>query len=158
MAERFGIPVDPMESAEACVAGADIVCTITSTNTPVLNGAWLEPGMHVNAVGATSLYRREIDEEVVRRSDMVVVEDLDQAKQECGELIYAAERGILRWPRVLELRQIVSGSALGRHTAEEITLFDALGVASEDVACAAHVCQQAAALGYGVELPIPGRL
>jgi alanine dehydrogenase len=158
MSARFDVEVEPVDTAEACVADADIVTTITSTNTPVLQGAWLEPGMHVNAVGATSLYRREIDEQVVRRANTVVVEDLDQAKQECGELIFAAERGILRWPRVLELHEVVSGAATGRPDASAITLYDALGVASEDVACAAHVYQQAVAQGRGVELPVPARL
>jgi alanine dehydrogenase len=158
MSGRFDVPVEALETAEACVAGADVICTITSTNTPVLDGSWLEPGVHVNAVGATSLYRREVDERVVQRANTVVVEDMDQAKDECGELIYAAERGLLRWSRVLELHELVSGAHPGRRDASDITLFDALGVASEDVACAAYVYQQAKASGRGVELPIPARL
>ena len=155
---RFDIEIEPVEDAATCVAGADIVCTITSANMPVLEGAWLAPGMHINAVGATSLYRREIDEAVVQMAGTIVVEDRDQAKEECGELIYAAERGRLRWSTVLELQDIVSGARPGRRDTAEITLFDALGVAAEDVACAAHVYQQAVATGRGVELPIPARV
>lgn len=155
MSARFDLQVQVFDTAEACVAGADIVCTITSTNTPVFFGQWLTPGVHVNAVGATSLYRQEIDLETVRRADTVVVEDVDQAKDECGELIYAAERGVLRWPNVLELRHVVSGMMRGRRSAEAVTLYDALGVASEDVAAAAHVYQRARQQGIGVELPIP---
>ncbi|HEV7665941.1 MAG TPA: ornithine cyclodeaminase family protein [Chloroflexota bacterium] len=158
MSARFDVEVTAFDTAEACVSGADIVCTITSTNTPVFFGAWLQPGMHLNAVGATSLYRQEIDAETVRRADTVVVEDVEQAREECGELIYAAERGLLRWPTVVELRHVVSGVQPGRRSAEAITLYNALGVASEDVAAAAYVYQQAQRNACGIELPIPARL
>jgi ornithine cyclodeaminase/alanine dehydrogenase-like protein (mu-crystallin family) len=158
MTTQFGVTVEAFETAEACVDGADIICTITSTNTPVLSGQWLRPGMHLNAVGATSLYRQEIDLEAVRRSDLVVVEDLEQAKDECGELIYAAERGVLRWPNVVELRHVVAGIQPGRRSAGEITQYNALGVASEDVAAAAYAVERARDQGLGIELPIPGGL
>jgi ornithine cyclodeaminase/alanine dehydrogenase-like protein (mu-crystallin family) len=155
MSARFGIEVTAVASGEEAVRGADIVVTITSTNTPVLEGAWLQPGTHLNAVGATSIARREIDEEAVRRADRVVVESREQAQQECGELIYAAERGMLRWNRVLELGQVVGGEAGRRTGADEITLFDSLGVGSEDVAAAACVLQRARERGMGREVPIP---
>ena len=159
MTSKFGVSVEAVQTGTECVAGADVVCTITSANTPVLEGAWLEPGMHLNAIGATSLYRREIDAEAVRRADRIVVENIEQAKHECGELIYAAERGSLRWPTVLELRQLVGGEGIaGRRQPDEITLFDGLGVAAMDVAGAAHVYRQAQATGMGVELPIPARV
>ena len=64
----------------------------------------------------------------------------------------------LRWPRVVEWHQVASGATPGRHGSDEITLYDALGVASEDVAAAAHVYARAVEVGRGVELPIPGRL
>jgi ornithine cyclodeaminase/alanine dehydrogenase-like protein (mu-crystallin family) len=155
MTARFGVEVTPVESGEACVADADVVCTITSANEPVLEGKWLKPGTHVNAVGATSLYRREIDDDVVRLAGTVVVEDVVQAREECGELIHAAERGLLRWQTVLGLHQLTSGAMSGRKHAEEITLYNALGVASEDVAVAAKAYAQACAQGIGVELAIP---
>jgi ornithine cyclodeaminase/alanine dehydrogenase-like protein (mu-crystallin family) len=158
MSAKFGVPVEPVESGAACVAGMDVVCTITSANDPVLKGEWLEPGMHLNAIGATSLYRREVDEQAVKRSGTIVVENRDQAKHECGELIYAAERGILRWSRVHELGQVVSGAVPGRRAQDEITQFNGLGVASEDVAVAAYVHKLALERGMGVELPIPDRL
>lgn len=155
MSERLGVEVVPVSSGAECVAGCDIVVTITSASTPVLEGSWLEPGMHVSAVGATSLARRELDEEAVRRADRIVVENREQAQQECGELVFAAERGLLRWQRVLELWQVVSGAAPGRQSPEEITLFDSLGVASEDVAAAAYVVEKARQQGWGREVDIP---
>jgi ornithine cyclodeaminase/alanine dehydrogenase-like protein (mu-crystallin family) len=155
MSAKHGIEVVPVDSGEACIAGADIVVTITSASEPVLRGAWLEPGMHVNAVGATQLVRREIDEEAVTRADRIVVESREQAQAECGELIFPAERGSLRWGRVHELAQVVSGAVPGRANAAEITLFDSLGVASEDVAAAAYVLQKARQQGRGREVDIP---
>ena len=155
MSVKHKIEVVPVESGAECVRDVDIVITITSASSPVLEGAWLQSGMHVNAIGATSLIRRELDEEAVRRSQRIVVESLEQARDECGELIYAAERGILRWHRVLELSQVVSGAAPGRASADEITLFDSLGVASEDVAIAAYVLEKARSQGRGREIDIP---
>ena len=155
MAARFGVEVVPVESGETCVVDADVVCTITSANEPVLEGNWLKAGSHVNAVGATSIYRREIDDEVVRRAGKVVVEDLMQAREECGELIHAAERGLLRWQTVLELGQLASGTVAGRKEGDEITLYNALGIASEDVAVAASAYRLACERGMGVELAVP---
>ncbi len=155
MSGKLGVEVTPVDSAVECVRGADIVVTITSSNTPVLEGAWLEPGMHVNAIGATSLFRRELDEDAITHAGVIVVENLEHTQHECGELIYAAERGSLRWSQVVELSRIVSGQAPGRRDAEEITLFDSLGVAAEDVAGAAFVLQQARERGMGKEVPIP---
>ena len=155
MTARFGVEVVPVESGEACVADADVVCTITSANVPVLEGKWLQPGTHINAVGATSIYRREIDDEVVRRAGTIVVEDVVQAREECGELIHAAERGLLRWATVFNLGQLASGAVEGRVDAKDITLYNALGVASEDVAVAASAYQLARHRGMGVELAVP---
>lgn len=158
MSSQFKIEVTPVSSGEECVKGADIVITITNAAAPVLQGAWLEPGMHLNAVGATSsVYRREIDEVAVNRAGTVVVEDLEQVKSEAGELIHAAQRGLLRWSKVLELRQVVSRETPGRRNPEEITLFKSLGVASEDMAGAAYALQKAREQGIGIELPIPER-
>lgn len=158
MSEKFKLEVTPVTTGEDCVKGVDVVITITNSSTPVLQGDWLEPGMHLNAVGATSsVYRREIDEVAVKRAGTVVVEDLDQVKSEAGELIHAVQRGLLRWSKVLELRQVVSGKAAGRQSADEITLFKSLGVASEDMAGAAYALQKAREQGIGIELPIPER-
>ncbi len=155
MSGKLGIEVTPVGTAVECVRDADIVITITSTSTPVLEGAWLQPGMHINAIGATSLIRRELDEDAIRRSERIVVESREQAQEECGELIYASERGLLRWHRVHELSQIVSGAVPGRAGPDEITLFDSLGVASEDVAAAAYVLQKARERNMGREVDIP---
>jgi ornithine cyclodeaminase/alanine dehydrogenase-like protein (mu-crystallin family) len=155
MAEKHGIEAVAVSSAEACVEGADIVITVSAANDPVLMGEWLRPGMHVSAIGATSLVRRELDVEAVKRADLVVVENLDQARDECGELIWAAHtRGSLRWSAVVELHEVVSGKIPGRKSADQITLLDTLGVAAEDVAAGAWVLERAKEQGLGREIDI----
>jgi alanine dehydrogenase len=133
-------------------ADADIVITITSAREPVLEGAWLPPGAHVNAAGGNSVLRREFDDAVVTRSSFVAVDSLDQAKVEAGELIAAVERGALTWERVRELRHVVSGELKGRQDDRQITLFKSLGLAIEDVAAAAIVYRKAKERGVGREI------
>ena len=112
--DRLGIAVDAADSAEAAVAEADVVCVITNSREPVLDGAALCDGTHVNAAGSNSWMRHELDEAAVRRAALVVVDDLADAKIESGDLIWAAERRAFRWERAVELRDIVSGRVAGR--------------------------------------------
>jgi alanine dehydrogenase len=154
MTGRLGIPVTAVDSGEECVQGSDIVVTMTNARDPVLAGAWLSPGAFICAVGATTPERRELDDEAVRRAGTIVVEHLPQAQAECGELRYAVERGDLKWDRVTELRDVVSGRIPGRRGPEEITLFDTIGIGSEDVALATCALAKARERGCGVELPL----
>ena len=89
MSGRLGIPITSADSAEACVDGAAVVITVTSSAEPVLRGAWLGPGMHVVAVGSNSWMRSELDLDAVIRCDKIVVDDVEQAKLECGDLLRA---------------------------------------------------------------------
>lgn len=151
---RDGIEVIPCETAEAAVEGAELIITVSGADDPVLFGEWLQPGQHICAIGATSLYRRELDLEAVKRADLIAVENMDQAMAECGELIYAAHNRGLKWKTVRELHEIVSGKAPGRPSDDAITLVDTIGVGAEDVAVAAFVLQKAREQNIGVELPL----
>jgi ornithine cyclodeaminase len=152
MREKFGLNVVAVDSAESAVRDVDILITITGADDPVLDGSWIAPGTHVNAVGATTPKRRELDVEAVSRAELVVVEQMEQAQADCGELIYAAEQGRFDWDRVMLLRDVVAGKSLAR-TPGAITIFDSLGVAIEDLSAAAFVVQRAREQGIGVELP-----
>ena len=154
MAEELGVPVTPVETSEAAVAKADVVCTITSSREPVLDGATLRAGTHVNAAGSNGWMRREIDEATIRRSALVVVDDLADAKVECGELIWAAERRAFRWEQAVELRDVAGGRVPGRPSAEAVTLFESQGLAIEDVAAGMHVYRKALQLGMGREVSV----
>ncbi len=139
MSEQLGIPVQAAESVEQAVAEADIVCTITTAREPILTGAMLKPGMHLNAAGANSLARRELDTFAVGRCERITVDDPQQARLEAAELIIPVELRKLSWERVQPLSHIVGGLLPPRQSPEEITLFKSLGIALEDVAAAATV-------------------
>ncbi|MGH9855065.1 MAG: ornithine cyclodeaminase family protein, partial [Blastocatellia bacterium] len=93
--------IRPVEKPEEA-ADADVIITITTSREPVLQGSWLKPGTHINAGGGNSILRRELDDEAVRRSSFIVVDSIDQAKIEAGELVSAVEKGLLTWERVKE--------------------------------------------------------
>ncbi|MBI4337659.1 MAG: ornithine cyclodeaminase family protein [Chloroflexi bacterium] len=149
MTVHLGIPVRAAASAEECVRDADILVTITNSREPVFDGRWLAEGAHVNAAGGNHWMRREIDETTIQRSSTIVADSVDDARIECGELIWAAERGVLRWERVRELRDVVAGRLPGRAGPLDITLFESQGLALEDVAAAHHIYQRAQVEGVG---------
>jgi ornithine cyclodeaminase/alanine dehydrogenase-like protein (mu-crystallin family) len=139
MSERLGLRIEAVDTAEQAVRECDIVVTVTNARQPVLEGAWLAAGCHVNAAGTNQPNRQEIDTEAVARSALVAVDSIEQAKAEAGDLIAAVAKGELDWFRVLELPAIVSGRIPGRRTPGDITLFESQGIAAEDLAVAAHV-------------------
>ena len=147
------LEVVPVDSAQACASDAEVVITITSSRDPVLEGAWLAPGAHVNAAGGNHWMRREVDEETVARAELVVVDDLDQAKIECGDLIWPEARRSFRWDLAHELKSVVAGRVQGRPSEDAITLFESMGVALEDIAAAHLVYRKALDQGMGQELP-----
>ena len=154
MSQSLGIAVEPVDSAEAAVADADVVCVITNAREPVVDGTAFRDGTHVNAAGSNSWMRRELDEAAVRRCALVVVDDLEDAKIECGDLIWAAERRAFRWERAVELRDVVGGRVSGRPSPDAITLFESQGLALEDIAAGAHVYHQALERGMGREVAV----
>lgn len=151
MTERTGIEVLAASTGEECVCDADVVTTITASSDPVLMGAWLREGTHINAVGATSPNQRELDEEVIARCGTIAVELKEGAVHEVGELIHAAEQGKFSWDGVVELKDIVSGAVPGRVSPEEITLNDTVGVGAEDVALAWFAVKKARKAGISTE-------
>lgn len=148
MIRELGAEVVAAERAEEAVE-AEIIITATTSSEPVLSGAWLRPGMHVNAIGSNWAQKRELDTEAVTRAGRIVVDDLEQAKLEAGDLIQSVEEGVLDWERVVELGPVVAGTEPGRRSAEEITLFESQGIALEDVAAMKLAYDRARALGIG---------
>lgn len=154
MGERIGVPVEAATSAEQAVRGADIVVTATTAHRAVVEGAWLAPGTHINAIGANFPQKRELDDEAVGRASRIVVDFVEQAKMEAGDLIQAFVGDAARWNSVRELAQIIAGKFPGREGAEEITLFKSSGIAIWDVAVAARVVDLAVARRMGRQIPL----
>tara|TARA_Y100000310_G_scaffold181241_1_gene181153 strand:+ start:9250 stop:10170 length:921 start_codon:yes stop_codon:yes gene_type:complete len=153
MSHELGIDVAPVDSAKAAVEGTDIAITVTSSREPVLNGEWLEPGMHVVAAGGADPYVREIDDLTVQRADLIVVDDKAQAQIEAGELMMPSGRGLVLWEQMRELWQIVSGEVTARTAPGDITLFKSLGMTLWDIAAAKIVYDRAVETGVGRSLP-----
>ena len=125
VAAREGSPDD--------VAGAEIVCTCTTSSSPLFDGALLAPGTHVNAVGAYKPHARELDDATIRRA-AVFVEDRGAALAEAGDLVLAAASGALDPSRVTELAALFQS---GPPAEADVTVFKSVGLASEDLAVAA---------------------
>jgi len=154
MSARIGVTVEPATSGEEVVREAEIVITATPATQIVLEGAWLTPGMHINAMGANWPQKRELDPAAVRRSDVIAVDSIEQAKMEAGDLIQAFTEDALRWESVSEFSGIVAGNIPGRSSPSQITLFKSIGIATWDIAAAARVYELAVARGMGQSIPI----
>lgn len=143
-AESFAKEFDCIvaESAEAAVRDAPIVVTATSSKDPVIESAWIKPGTMINAMGSNVANRREIPAELMR-AGRVVVDDLEQAKIEAGDIILANS-----WTNVVELKNVDRG-----YDPSTVTIFESLGIAVEDAAAAGYVYEQAVARKIGRQFP-----
>jgi alanine dehydrogenase len=154
MNEKIGVTVEPANSSAEAVKGSDIIITATSATIIVLEGAWLVPGMHINAMGANWPQKRELDSAAVDRADKVVVDSIEQAKMEAGDLVQAFGEDSSRWNAVQELSEIVTGKQGGRTSNDQITLFKSNGIATWDLASAVRVYEMAIAQGIGQPIPL----
>lgn len=154
MSEKLGLRVVPAASPAEALDGADIVTTVTTSMNPLFPGELVQPGTHVNAVGANALIRREIDEDLVRKANVIVVDSRPTAKTECGDLFASVEKGLLEWDMLPELAEVVIGRFPGRHSASDITLFESHGTALEDLAVAMPMYRMALEKGIGDEITL----
>jgi alanine dehydrogenase len=157
MSSLIGVEVEPANSAEQVVRDAEIVITATSAMKVVLEGEWLSPGTHVNAMGANFVKKRELDDAAVARMNVIAVDWLEQAKMEAGDLVQAFVDES-RWNSVCELSDLVAGKTPVRTSAPasaaQITLFKSVGIATWDIAVAARIFEMAVARGIGREIPL----
>lgn len=136
-------------SAREVVEGADVVCTATTSSTPVFDDAWVGPGTHINAVGAFTPEMQEIPTELLLRA-RVVVDSVEAVLHEAGDFILPIERGELDRDAVfVELGNVVSGQLPGRESDEEVTFFKSVGNAIQDMIVAGRAVQEAKARNVG---------
>ena len=153
MSEKLGFSVESASSSSEAVRGADILCTATTAANPVVSGADLAPGVHMNAIGANHAHKRELDEDAVESADVIVVDSIEQSRQEAGDLILAFQGDEVCWTGVKKLSDVVAGKAAGRTSDAEVTLFKSNGIASWDLAVAMKVYALAKEKKLGRELP-----
>jgi ornithine cyclodeaminase/alanine dehydrogenase-like protein (mu-crystallin family) len=149
MSEVLKVSVSAATSAEDAVRDADIIVTSTTSTNPVLEGQWLKPGVHINAIGANFPQKRELDAEAVKRCDAIVVDSRAQSKLESGDLIHVFGEDSVRWHGVRELAEIAVGKAAGRTSPNQITLFKSNGIATEDIVVAGRIFEIARERGMG---------
>lgn len=137
---------------DAC-QGAGVVCTVTSARDPIVTAADIDPGTHVNAVGFGGPTARELPGDLMARA-RIFVDSVEGALNESGNIMLAAREGQLpAKPALTLLCDVLTGRAPGRHDRDDITIFDSLGIAIEDLACARLVFEHARAGKIGTSLP-----
>jgi ornithine cyclodeaminase/alanine dehydrogenase-like protein (mu-crystallin family) len=140
------------ETIETTIAGADVVCTLTSAPDPILFGRMLEPGQHVNAVGSSVRRFRELDEEAVRRSRLYA-DYLPMLEAEGGDYLAALQSGVIKAQHVIgEVGEVLLQQKPGRESDSDITLFKSLGIVAEDLTAARYALEEAANRGEGTVL------
>jgi len=150
--EIHGVPIEVAADAASAVADVDVVCTTTSARDPVLFAEMLEPGMHINAVGASIPSWREIEPGVVPMVSLFT-DRRESLRNEAGEYIEAIETGLVQPGLVVpELGEVLIGDHPGRTSETDITLFRSLGLAVEDIASAQLVYERAVERKIGIEV------
>jgi alanine dehydrogenase len=160
-AERFQaevanrpVEVKIAETPEQAARAADILCTLTPSKEPIVRGEWFAPGLHVNAVGTHWIGSREIDTEAVTRS-RVVVDSRDANEAECGDLMIPVAEGAITLDDFRdEIGEVINGRRPGRRSRDEITMYQSVGVAIQDVATGALLARLARERGTGTEVPL----
>ena len=142
MSKKLNIEVKPFDSSEEATEDCDIISLITNSSIPVITEKQINAGIHINAAGGNSWLRSEISSNALNKFDFVSCDDLEQAKTECKELMEATEKGIISWNNVNELSSVIDGKITGRKKSQDITLYESLGIAIQDIAAAKYLYDQ----------------
>jgi ornithine cyclodeaminase/alanine dehydrogenase-like protein (mu-crystallin family) len=154
MGKRYPMTVIAVDSPEEAVKGSDIIATTTNSKKPVFDGGLVEPGTHINKIGAHYPDRREVDSVCIRRS-RVVADSRVRAVKEDGELVIPIHEGSFSAEQVYgELGEMIAGKKQGRTNEKEITLFLSGDAAIEYIAVGATACERAEEKGIGQRLKV----
>ena len=152
-----GLPVEVVATAREAVSGADLICTTTTATEPVVLGAWVSPGAHINAVGAYTPTTRELDSALVVGARLYA-DRRESLLSEAGEFLIPKGEGLIDDDHIVaEIGEVLLGKAPARTSRDEITLFKSLGIAIEDLAAAHAVYTAATERGLGTWVDIGGR-
>ncbi len=150
LAGEVGATVSP--SVDAALFGAEVVCTTTAARDPIIEKRWLARGAHVNAVGSCFPTTRELDTETVASASFFT-DRRESCQNEAGDFVLAAAEGAIGPEHIkAELGEVLAGMHPGREHEDELTIFESLGIAVEDLASAELVVRRARDLGVGVEV------
>lgn len=139
MSEKFGIAIKSCSTIKETVENADIICCLTSSKEPYLELEWIKKGAHINAVGAFSKVTREVTSELVAKS-CFYADSIESIMNECGEFLIPKSEGLIDDSHIIgEIGEVALKKVPGRQNEVDITLFDALGLAVYDMACARYL-------------------
>ena len=143
-------------SAHAAIEGADLIlCAARSHDEkPILEGAWLKPGVMVASIGSTLPEQIEVDPEVIRRAAVIVADVPEEVMHQTGDMLAAAQAGVEFADKVVALHDVVQGRRPVAQTADNIVLFKSVGSALQDMAVSELCLEQARRRGMGTELPV----
>jgi len=154
MSEVLDLSVEVADTPACAASRADVICTATTSSSPVLSDADVRPGTHINAIGAYTPDMQEIPPETILRAK-VVIDHHEAALAEAGDLLIPIGEGVITVDHIhAELGEVIAGDKAGRETAEELTLFKSVGVAVQDVAAAAAALKAAREMGLGREIDL----
>jgi ornithine cyclodeaminase len=136
MRAELSLPITAVATAQQAIADADIVCTVTSASDPILKGEWVKPGTHINAVGSSHAGPAEIDNALVARARFFA-DSREGVLQQGGEFLRAKQAGLVDDNHIrAEIGQVLAGTAQGRTSPDEITIYKSLGHIVQDLASA----------------------
>lgn len=141
MAPRIRARLYPAAELDRLIEEADIICTATSSQSPVFRGELVPPGCHINAIGAFTPSSRELDSDVISRARLFI-DDTDSCLQEAGDVLIPLKEGRIRKECLIELGNVISGRSPGRRAKEDITVFKSVGVAVQDIVAAGWLYQK----------------
>lgn len=140
LSAELAIPARAAASAEAAVAEADIICTVTSSPTPILRGAWVKPGTHINIVGSSYAGPVEVDNDLVVRSRFIA-DSREGVLAQGAEFLNAKKAGLIGDSHIVgEIGEVLAGRVAGRRSDDEITAYKSLGHIVQDLASAWALC------------------
>ncbi len=152
VSKEINQPVKAYKQASDAVKLADLICTTTSSPTPILKGQWIKDGTHINLVGAAIPSSAEADQDVVTRSRFVV-DYRPAALAAAGELLNAIKEGAVSEDHIAaEIGEIANGKIVGRENENQITVYKSLGVSAQDLAASHILYQNAVDKGFGIDI------
>jgi len=147
---RLGVPVEHEISAQSAASMADIVCTTTGTDVPIIFGGWVRPGTHINLIGAHDASHREADEVLISMSK-VYTDYTEFSLKSAGDIVIAINLGAISPTDIIgELGDIVNGVIPGRSNDEDVTVFKSIGLIAQDLVAGELALKNAAANDIGL--------
>ncbi len=137
MFRELGLRISAQADPEAVVRQSDIVVTTTPASHPVIREEWLHPGLHITAMGSDAESKQELEAGILARANRVCCDLISQCLR-LGELHHAVERGLMSADGVVELGQLIQGSAQGRTSTDQITVADLTGTGVQDTMIAVY--------------------